>query len=402
MIVALNYSLAVPVVLNIKCDSKRPDPIGKEYVCYIHKWRYTNAKEKTYNFLVDYVKPEEIREVRFKEDSITIQHIEPDLFVAFPNLRTLLMTTNLTKVEFSSFVHATNLRTLNLKKNKLTLVEHFTEKSMNTIEKSNDTNYGLSKLENLYLHQNEITDIADYAFYGLEKLFHLKLNDNQLREIRSDAFTGLPALAFLDLSGNRIETIANDALTLPALQLLKLQNNKLRVLSDNIFEQTPQLEEIYVHRNKLEHIGESFTGLTAIEYISLGDNRIGDINLAIFAKLPKLTTLLLSENGFTFAATQLDAQQQWNSPLTLLRIASPNLTDATELKKLKMFPHLKKIDLSDSRFSNFQIDGDQTLKDILPSLEEVSIFSTEIDCKIVQTMIDALKPQNVKVWDWCD
>lgn len=208
-------------------------------------------------------------------------------------------------------------------------------------------------------------------------------------------------MAFLDLSGNKIETIANDALILPALQLLELQNNKLRVLSDDIFKQTPQLKEIYVHRNNLEHIGESFMGLAAIEYISLGDNRIEDINLAIFAKLPKLTTLLLSENGFTFAATQFDAQQQWNSPLTLLRIASPNLTDATELKKLKMFPHLKTLDLSDSRFPNFQIDGDQTLKDILPSLEKVSIFSREIDCKVVQAMIDALKPQNVKVWDWC-
>lgn len=51
------------------------------------------------------------------------------------------------------------------------------------------------------------------------------------------------------------------------------------------------------------------------------------------------------------------------------RIGSPNLTDATELKKLKMFPHLHTIDLSNSRFPDFQIDGNLTLKDILPAVD---------------------------------
>lgn len=399
--VILDYGLGAPVVLTIDCV--RNFHSEDEEMCTINEWKHSDAKEITYNFNVDFAKPENIRLMKIMKHYdfgpiLTVEHIAPEIFATFPNLESFRMRTNLTAVRAGDFAHAMNLRGIQLDKNNIKIVERFTQKPINSNETAIDTRCELHKLEHLNLQRNEIDELPDYTFYGLDKLIELSLSNNKLKEIRRDTFNGLTSLKTLNLAFNYIVTIADDALAFPALEELKLQGNNLKVLSDNVFKHLQRLEKINVGYNRLEHIGQAFAGLPVRE-IRLTENNIVDANLAVFARLSKLDDLSLTENGFTFAATQSDDQEQWNSPLRTLRIGSPNTTDPSELKKLKIFPHLKTIDLSDSNFPNFKIDGEQTLKDILPALKNVVL--NDMACGKVQRLANELLKMNVTVSDSC-
>lgn len=232
------------------------------------------------------------------------------------------------------------------------------------------------------LWKNEISRIERKAFSDLKQLKTLKLIYNELTEIRGGTFDGLPAMEYLWLSSNKIETIENDALNLPSLTLLNLDSNRLKRISDVVFNRLPKLSMLSLEQNELEHIGRSLYRLKKIDNINLYDNRIQDIDLNEFSKLPLLRKLEMGRSGFTFATTKIEVREIYNNTeLHYLYISNNDLSDARELSKLRIFPFLKFLDLSNNLYENLDVGSNQTLKDILPRLESLDFTDTSIECR---------------------
>lgn len=347
----------------------------------------------TYNFLVDNGRPSEIEHLTVHNATNDVDSIPSGLFTAFLNLRTFQMRTNLTELAPDDFSNALNLNSLRLGDNKLRIVRNnvFSPRAKQS-EISAANIYPLHKLKSLDLQSNEIAEIESNSFDGLDRLFFLDLSHNQLTIIRRHTFTALPLLQRINLSNNKIGKIEDGALDLSSLKWLYLDGNKLKTLSDDVFEQLPKIDLLVLNQNELERIGCSLYGLSKIKEIAMNDNRIEDIDLAAFARMSSLRKLTLARSGFTFAMTEFeDDGQVWNSSLLSLGIDDNNLTDASELIKLKVFPKLKELSLNGNPYSNLEVGGNQTLRDILPELIKLNLLRTNIGSRDVQSIAHKLR-----------
>lgn len=306
--------------------------------------------------------------------------------------------------------------------------------------------FPLLQLSRINLSNNEIAEVDEYSFYGLTSLNKLLLNGNRLMKIRSLTFAGLPSLTHLDLSENSIESIAVGAFDLPELIELYLYKNKLKMLSDGLFSSLQKLQTVQLDQNELQHIGQSLYNLSRVSSIWLNDNRIGDIDLAGFALLPNLKNLTLTRSGFTFA-TSPSPQHRTYSTLERLDLDENNLTDASELKQLVVFPNLAELNLSYNPFKNLSLlryhtkevqrtntvqnaientvvavskaylaiianvvtvvesnlipETDQTLKDVLPHLKVLDLSNTAMTCFELEKIVQPLRDRLVEVIYYC-
>lgn len=385
--------------LDVTCDYDRemgtPKNPGKR-ACVIFQIPVTDlGHQENYNFLVDYAQSGDIERVDFRptnEVRPTVEFIPSQIFTAFPNLTQYKMNTNLKELHSGDFANAKNLKKLNLNLNQLTKIKNDVFSSPARLTQSvEDAEYPLHKLSLLTLERNKIAEIEPNSFYGLNELVWLSLHINRLTTIGQKTFAGLPKLQGIDLTLNEIETIEDGAFDLPSLLLINVSFNKLKRLSDDTFAKTPKLVSIEIGANELNHIGQSLYNLPEVRSIIMEKNKIEDIDMAQFAKLPKLLMLGLKESGFTFTNTKIEDGQEYNSTLRELHIPLNDLSDVTELKKLRIFPNLMKLNLFGNPYPNVEIDGNQTLTDILPKLREINLRHTAIECSNMESIIQKLK-----------
>lgn len=314
------------------------------------------------------------------------------LLKIFPNLNNLTMRKNVSQLNSGEFIRAMNLTALKLQDNNFGVIKRtaFAPPLNSTSMKSDE--FPMHPLHTLLLSQNSITEIEPHSFYGLTSLWMLSLSLNELTVIRRGTFAGLPSLKHLYFFRNKIETIEEGALDLPALLQLNLNGNNLKQVPDNVFSGLPKLEQILLSFNDIEKIGQSLCPLKSIEHISLKWNFIEDLNLDAFAQLPNLRKLELSRSGFSFATIELNSGQQWNSSLLELDLANNNLTDATQLTKLRMFPNLQRLDISQNSFADLELGGNRTLNDIWPALESVTIALNSMPCESIPGIVKTSRP----------
>lgn len=405
-------------LVRVNCKSKMYETDEQDvHICHIRQFPLPNPKQESYTIHVNYAQPNEIKEaylgviarVMRSGNSNNVDYIPAEIFTTFPNLCYFRMSTNLMELNSNDFAHAMNLTSLNLSDNKLKIVKanvfssiekvtQSTTPHSNDVSRLNDeTVFPLHKLRELSLERNEISEIEVNSFSGLDKLIDLNLLGNKLTTIRRQSFGGLPLLDLLDVSHNKIETIQDDALNLPALKRLNLAHNKLTRLSDGIFNRFPKLESIILDFNNLEYIGQAFSGLVNAVEISMDWNDIQDIDLVAFARMPSLRMLILTQSGFTFAATQLIGAGRWNSPLAKLNIGGNYLNNAADLNKLKIFPNLTFLGLSWNTYTDLDIGDNRTMKDILPSLEMLDLYGNTIDSEKLFEIEKKLNAENVAV-----
>lgn len=397
----VQYSRCAQNITCLPTEFPEITSFAKKSVCFVTGFNITDPNEETFDIHLDYAEPNDVTTLKFPIfPTPAIEFIPRQFFTAFPNLRIFTMSTHLKELSSDDFVNAFNLTELVLELNKIQVIKANVLSPTAKANGSADTGLPLEKLTELRLYKNEIREIEDNSFSGLNYLKRLDLEQNQLKIIRRLTFAGLPALEDLNLIDNQIETIEDGAFDFPKLDGLMLTTNKLKRLSNDIFQLTPMLRWIGLAQNEIEHIGESLYRLSKVERIFLDKNPIRDIDLNHFASLPKLDSLSLRQIGLTFANTiVIDADAHgWNSPLTFLNIGHSNLSDANELKKLRLFPRIQTLRMEGNNYSNLQVNGYETLKDLLPSLDSLYVDeSLNIDCATMTSIARELQAKGVKV-----
>ena len=176
-----------------------------------------------------------------------------------------LSCNNIAEIAPRTFYYLENLRSLDLRHNKLTGV--------------GDLN-GLAKLEALYLGHNRIHNIAFTAFEGLQTLRVLDISHNLLTVVDERLFEKSFDLHSLDISHNRISDLAISS-GLENLQVLRLGSNLIRNI--DLVRRLLQLQELDAGDNKIESIDlPLFTETHSFVRVNLSHNDIIEISLDAF------------------------------------------------------------------------------------------------------------------------
>ncbi|XP_014242709.1 toll-like receptor 7 [Cimex lectularius] len=199
-----------------------------------------------------------------------------------------LQNNDISEVTSESFNGLTSLRVLNLSSNKL---ESLPE---NLFASTRD-------LREIHLQNNSLYELARGLFHRLEQLLVLDLSVNQLssNQIDDGTFVGLIRLIILNLSHNTLTRI--DARTfkdLFFLQILDLRNNSIGFIEDNAFLPLYNLHTLNIAENRLHHItAHLFNGLFVLSKLTLNNNLIVNIDSQAFKNCSDLKELDLSSNA---------------------------------------------------------------------------------------------------------
>lgn len=190
-----------------------------------------------------------------------------------------------------------NLRSLNLSNNKLVSLprDMFVECA--------------ETIKEIYLQNNSISVLSPQLFAGLNQLLSLDLSSNQLTSawINNETFSGLIRLVLLNLSHNQITkldpTLFHDLYT---LQILNLEHNGLETIPADTFTALNNLHTLVLSYNRIKYLeAYSLNGLYALSLLSIDFNRLESIHPNAFRNCTGLQDLNISGNKFVEVPTAL-------------------------------------------------------------------------------------------------
>ncbi|OWR47104.1 hypothetical protein KGM_202899 [Danaus plexippus plexippus] len=218
---------------------------------------------------------------------------------------------------------------------------------------------GMDSIPILDISHQSIRSVEDYTFFGLTKLTQLLLNDNRISNLTKNCFLSLQTLQRIDLSNNfiiRIDFVKSDLLSLQyfavsnnlvekidvtdffylhKLQYLDLSRNNISKVYPKTFQMLSSLENLYLSKNPL--VGSldenTFDGLYSVPLLDLSDvsfNSIGDLEMARFDELPNLSELIVDHNRIS----EIDVNDLQRTGLRKLSIGD-NPLPCNKLKELK-------------------------------------------------------------------
>lgn len=330
--------------VNISCS-----PTYVSDVCYL----YSNTsviltKTDKVNFVLSGELPSfiYIKHVKLDGSSNITTHILPrEIFERFPNLEKLTAAANIFEIQRDNFnlEHKLKLRSLDLSRNYLkTLAARCF--------------FGAPNLFFINLNNNVIETIDDLAFDGLLKLRILWLAGNFLKTVNRII---LPSLRELALNDNFIEEFRDGALTTPKLKYLFLTYNQLVFLPSSLFNATPELQILHADHNIIQRLHNALDGLQNLIELKLDHNHIDDLNITKLARLPKLVSITLKNSGFNLDHVNISESDinSTDSNVEYLDLSSNKLENGTIFAKLKVFPKLRKIDLSNNQLRSVDLQA---------------------------------------------
>lgn len=162
-----------------------------------------------------------------------------EIFNKFKSMKELhLQSQQLKEISAKSLQNARNLEKLYLYRN---LIDGPLEDNLFCSSK---------KLKEIWLTENQISEISDQAFSGLKKLEVLYLNRNQIVNITQNLFIELESLTQIALGENKIEILHKDVFKFnPKLTQISLQQNKIIALNKKTFSHLQNLQKIYLFDN---------------------------------------------------------------------------------------------------------------------------------------------------------
>lgn len=176
----------------------------------------------------------------------------------------------------------------------------------NNIEKITGTPFFyLSRLQNLYLSHNKLTDIEQLFQFQTypNKLRKLSLAYNEIEDIPGDSFVELSSLVELDLSFNKISDLTEEPFcNLTKLEVLRLNNNRIKDLNGAV-NGLPILKQLYLRGNQIHNINEeSLKIIKHLEIFDLSSNDLEQIKPIMFSRHwehfanASICKIILSEN----------------------------------------------------------------------------------------------------------
>ncbi|GBM56918.1 Leucine-rich repeats and immunoglobulin-like domains protein 3 [Araneus ventricosus] len=255
----------------------------------------------------------------------------------------------------------------------------------------------LTNLKELDLSRNRITDVPDGAFNGLP-LTTLKLADNLLKisdaafkglestlhnlNLKSTGQTQLPTavkqlheLSFLDLSQNKFsELLPDDFGNLRQLTALTLERNMVSSVDPKSFNGlNGTLSSLSLLNNKIEEFPtQSIKTLTQLRVLDMGFNRMKSVPDDAFLGNPLLTLLALDGNPFSTLSEV--AFSHLNSTLRGLSVGGSTLVCDCRIRWIVEW--VKKYDLQvTSRERNPQFCGRPTQyrRRVLPQMSPLEL-----------------------------
>lgn len=157
-------------------------------------------------------------------------------------------------------------------------------------------------LQELRIHENEITKVKKHAFDNLSQVYALEMGGNPLKNsgIDSGAFKGLKKLSFMRLSntaltaipkdlpsslseihldGNKISRVKADSLKgLHNLVRLGLSFNEIASVDNGSLDNAPYLRELHLDNNALIKVPAGLADHRYIQVVYLHNNRITSVS----------------------------------------------------------------------------------------------------------------------------
>ncbi|KAM6986365.1 decorin [Aplochiton taeniatus] len=220
-----------------------------------------------------------------------IDEIKENDFKNLKGLHTLILVNNqITTIHAKAFGPLGKLQRLYLSKNKLKDLPANMPKS----------------LQELRIHENEITKIKKASFQGMSQVIVMELGSNPLKGAGIDAGafadlkkvsyiriadTGLteipkglpPSLSELHLDGNKISKVQADSLKgLKSLAKLGLSNNEISSVENGTLANVPHLRELHLDSNALTSVPPGLPDHKYIQIIYLHSNKIAAVGTEDF------------------------------------------------------------------------------------------------------------------------
>lgn len=216
----------------------------------------------------------------------------------------------------------TQLKTLDLH---LNAISDFNGNPCSQAECNNNSpKLTLPFLEELYLYDNQISEIPSHTF-ETPLLRVLSLQRNDIGLVDSTAFHELTALTTLNIAENNISTLGSDVFQgLTNLISLRLYNNNLSEFPANIFDDLVNLKLLFAHKNHFTDINvHLFINLTQLNSLDLADNDLNNIDANSFESLTNLKELRLYNNNLN----KIGDLFKTNKDLEILYLQNNNLSD---------------------------------------------------------------------------
>lgn len=157
-----------------------------------------------------------------------------------------------------------------------------------------------NSLKNLDLSNNSIDNVPAEAFSGLIRLQELYLHSNGMTVLADRALEGLVSLSALRLDHNKLVNLPPELFSdTKELKELHLQNNSINVLAPGLFNDLSQLQILDISKNELtsEWINSAtFTGLLRLVVLDISDNRVSKLEPSLFRDMYSLQILRLEGN----------------------------------------------------------------------------------------------------------
>uniref|UniRef100_T1GKB0 LRRCT domain-containing protein n=1 Tax=Megaselia scalaris TaxID=36166 RepID=T1GKB0_MEGSC len=248
--------------------------------------------------------------------------------------------------------------------------------------------YNISTLELLTLSGNYLTAIDFFKLSGTLNLRHLDLRDNRISLLQGFNAVNLTQLDYIDLSGNSLASLPRNFLqhsinlqrvdlsenrflqipssvlsdtSLPRLQWLNLTGNPIDTIYTVKEERYPYLKELYICGTSLTILtSKDFEAFQALQHLHLIRNRINRISPGAFKSLSNLLTLDVSVNELEKLPKE---RLQGLKSLRLLNISHNSLRDLEEFSS--DLEQLQICDLSYNQLDNIDTKVFHNLKGLI-------------------------------------
>ena len=203
------------------------------------------------------------------------------------------------------------------------------------------------QLEDLRLDRNRITALAPGLFDGLGLLRRLQLGGQAppLADIPNDLFaTGdFTRLTSLRLMRNAITSLPRDFLyNLPALTKLDLCHNPAFALPDGFFAQTPGLFGLYLYNTSVSEVTADAFRFPHLRTLRMEHSRVRRLGPRAFAGMPRLASIRLEGNAITEIA---ERAFEGLEALRALQLQGNHLTSMPSWERSGLGPSLRRISL---------------------------------------------------------